>query len=238
MPVDGARVLIVEDDDEIARIVAAYLRREGYVVERAADGVSGLDLARSGGWDLILLDVMLPGLDGLEVCRRLRIDRIDVPIVFLTARGEEIDQVLGLGLGGDDYVVKPFLPAALVARVKAHLRRYSTQQGAPPGDSDWLRYPGLDIDLAGCEVSRNGRHVPLTAKEFELLRFMASHPGRVFTRAQLFREVWRENYLDDDNTVMVHVRRLREKVEDDPSSPRYVVTVRGLGYRFSPSTKG
>lgn len=233
MSEDGAQILIIEDDDEIASVVAAYLRREGYAVERVADGLRGLELARDARWSLILLDVMLPGLDGVEVCRRLRAERADLPIIFLTARGAETDQVLGLGIGGDDYVVKPFSPAALVARVKAQLRRYRMGQLLAPPDREVLRFPGREIDVAGAEVTCNGKHVPLTATEFELLRFLATHPGRVFTRGQLFRQVWREEYPGDGSTVIVHLHRLREKVEDNPSAPRYIVTVRGLGYRFN-----
>lgn len=233
---DETRVLVADDDDAIADIVATYLKREGATVVRAADGQQALELARLGGWSLILLDVMMPRLDGYEVCRRLRAESVDVPILFLTARGEEIDQVLGLGLGADDYIVKPFSGAALGARVKAHIRRYRELKGggtAREAETELLRFPGLEIDLAGCEVRVNGKSVSLTAKEFELLKFFASHKGRVFTRDQIFRNVWGEDYLADDNTVMVHIRRLREKIEPDPGSPTYVVTVRGLGYRFT-----
>jgi DNA-binding response OmpR family regulator len=227
------RVLVVEDDDEIASVVAAYLRREGYDVGRAADGPSGLAQARTGRWHLILLDVMLPGLNGIELCRRLRAERLQQPIVFLTARGEEADQVLGLGVGGDAYIIKPFLPAALVANVNAQLRRARMQQAAASSERHLLRFPGLEIDVAGCEVTRGGQHVSLTATEFELLRFLATHPGRVFTRDQLIRQVWHDEWAGDTNTVAVHIRRLREKIEDDPSNPGYVITVRGLGYRFT-----
>lgn len=232
---DETRILVADDDDAIADIVTTYLKREGATVVRAADGQQALELARLGGWSLILLDVMMPRLDGYEVCRRLRAESVDVPILFLTARGEEIDQVLGLGLGADDYIVKPFSGAALGARVKAHIRRYRELKGggtdAKPAEI--LRFPGLEIDLAACEVRVQGHSASLTAKEFELLKFFASHKGRVFTRDQIFRNVWGEHYLADDNTVMVHIRRLREKIEPDPASPTYVVTVRGLGYRFT-----
>lgn len=231
---DPVRILVVDDDDAIADILATYLRREGWLVERAATGSAALAAARAGGWHLMLLDVMLPGVDGFEVCRTLRAEGIDLPILFLTARGEEVDQVLGLGLGADDYIAKPFGGAALVARVKAHLRRYRELKGggAAP-EPEVLRFPGLEIDLAGCRVYRDSRPVSVTAREFELLRFLASRPGRVFTREQIFEGVWGETYLGDDNTVMVHIRRLREKIEPDPAAPRYVVTVRGLGYRFA-----
>lgn len=231
---DDARILVADDDDSIADIVATYLKREGATVMRAADGMQALEQARMGGWSLILLDVMMPRLDGFEVCRRLRAESIDVPILFLTARGEEIDQVLGLGLGADDYIVKPFGGAALTARVKAHIRRYRELKGATTAaEVERLNFPGLEIDLAGCAVRARGHGVNLTAKEFELLKFFATHKGRVFTRDQIFRNVWGEDYLADDNTVMVHVRRLREKIEPDAANPTYVITVRGLGYRFT-----
>lgn len=230
----GGRVLVVDDDDAIADIVAAYLRREGLESARAADGPAALELGLAGGWDLILLDVMLPGLDGFEVCRQLRARGVTIPVLFVTARTEEVDQVLGLGLGGDDYIMKPFSGATLVARVKAHLRRFRALSGAAaPEAAEVLRFSGLTVDLAACEVRRDGQVAALTAREFELLRFLATHRGRVLTREQIFRNVWGEEYLGDDNTVMVHIRRLREKIEADPAEPRYVVTVRGLGYRFT-----
>lgn len=228
------RILIVDDDDTIADIMATYLRREAMQTARAADGPGALAMARQGGWSLILLDVMLPELDGFEVCRKLRALGIDVPILFVTARTEEIDQVLGLGLGADDYIMKPFSGAALVARVKAHLRRYRElkENDRAPAPAELLRFPGLTIDTAACEVRRDGQVVPLTAKEFDLLRYLAVNRGRVLTRDQLFRHVWGEENFGDDNTVAVHIRRLREKLEADPAEPRWVVTVRGIGYRF------
>lgn len=231
---DETRILVADDDNDIAEIIATYLKREGALIVRAADGMQALEQARLGGWSLILLDVMMPRLDGYEVCRRLRAEGVDVPILFLTARGEEIDQVLGLGLGADDYIVKPFGGAALTARVKAHIRRYRELKGATAAAPvELLRFPGLEIDLAACIVMAGGKSANLTAKEFELLKFFAGHKGRVLTRDQLFRNVWGEEYLADDNTVMVHIRRLREKIEPDPASPTYIITVRGLGYRFT-----
>lgn len=232
---DEIRILVADDDHDIAEIVSTYLKREGALVVRAADGQAALEQARLGGWSLILLDVMMPRMDGYEVCRRLRAEGVDVPILFLTARGEEIDQVLGLGLGADDYIVKPFGGAALTARVKAHIRRYRDLKGATTGAApvELLRFPGLEIDLAACTVMAGGKPTNLTAKEFELLKFFAGHKGRVLTRDQLFRNVWGEEYLADDNTVMVHIRRLREKIEPDPANPSYIITVRGLGYRFT-----
>lgn len=228
------QVLIVDDDDEIAGVVATYLKREAIQSGRAADGGEALSMALAGGWDLILLDVMLPIMDGFEVCRHLRLQGLDLPILFLTARGEEVDQVLGLGLGADDYIMKPFSGLALVARVKAHLRRYRELRHPQREPVDQpLRFSGLTIDPLACEVSRDGLPVTLTAREYELLLFLARHPGQVMTRGQIYRNVWGEAYYADDNTVMVHIRRLREKIEPDPAEPRYIQTVRGLGYRFA-----
>lgn len=230
-----SRILIVDDDDVIADAVAMYLRREGFEPGRAADGLEAVSMAKAESWSLVLLDVMLPGIDGFEVCRQLRTQGIDWPILFLTARGEEIDQVLGLGLGGDDYIMKPFSGAALMARVKAHLRRYRElkEQGTQKAGSEVLCCGDLTVDLAACEVRRDGRPVPLTAREYELLRYFVTHRGRVLTKGQIYSQVWGDEYLADENTVMVHIRRLREKIEADPSVPRHVLTVRGLGYRFS-----
>jgi DNA-binding response OmpR family regulator len=231
---DG-KVLIIEDDDAIASIIGTYLKKEGFQIERVDNGIDALKVASSGEWDLLLLDVMLPGLDGYEICMKLRTLRIDVPIIFLTARGEEVDQVLGLGLGADDYITKPFSGLALTARVKAHLRRYRELKGNQTNnETDVLRFSDLEIDLGACVVRREGREITLSAKEFELLRFLLSRPGQVFTKEQIFSNVWSDGYYNtDDNTVMVHIRRLREKIELAPSKPRYIITVRGLGYRFS-----
>ncbi|WP_160723248.1 response regulator transcription factor [Bacillus sp. USDA818B3_A] len=231
---DG-RVLIIEDDDAIASVIGTYLRKEGFQTEWIDNGHDALTAASSGEWDLILLDVMLPGLDGFEICMKLRTLRIDVPVIFLTARGEEVDQVLGLGLGADDYITKPFSGLALTARVKAHLRRYRELKGNQANnETDVLIFSDLEIDLGACVVRREGREITLSAKEYELLRFLISRPGQVFTKEQIFSNVWSDGYYtSDDNTVMVHIRRLREKIEADPSKPRYVITVRGLGYRFA-----
>lgn len=222
-------ILVVDDEPIVAEVLERYLRRESYVVHLASDGPSALELARSLDPALIVLDVMLPEIDGLEVCRRLRAES-NVPIILLTARSEETDRILGLGLGADDYVVKPFSPGELVARIKAVLRRTT----APVDDPYALRFDDLRILPRQRTVEVAGRPVDLTAKEFDLLHFLARHPGQVFTREQLLDRVWDYAYLGDANTVTVHIRRLREKIEPDPVRPRWVKTVWGVGYKFVP----
>ena len=224
------RILVVDDETIVTEVIERYLRREGYQVDVAADGQHGLDLARSLAPDLIVLDVMLPRLDGLEVCRRLRAES-NVPIILLTAKGEETDKILGLGLGADDYVVKPFSPGELVARVKAVSRR---TRAVPSAEAGALRFGELRILPRQRAVEVADRPIDLTAKEFDLLHFLASHPGQVFTREQLLDQVWDYEYVGDASTVTVHVRRLREKVEPDPVRPRWVKTVWGVGYKFAP----
>jgi DNA-binding response OmpR family regulator len=225
------RVLIVEDDQTVAEVVTRYLEREGFAVESVSDGHEALVRADAQLPDLVVLDIMLPGLDGLEVCRRLR-SRAPIPVVMLTARGSEEDRVVGLDLGADDYVAKPFSPRELTARVKAVLRR----AGSPLEDVDrpeTLEYDGLSIDVGAREARVHGVLATLTAREFELLAFLAHRPRQVFRRDQLLEHVWGYSY-GDTSTVTVHIRRLREKIEDDPSAPRHIATVWGVGYRFDP----
>jgi DNA-binding response OmpR family regulator len=227
-----ARVLVVEDDPTVAEVVTRYLEREGFVVESVGDGNEALARADEQLPDLVVLDIMLPGLDGLEVCRRLR-SRAPIPVVMLTARGTEEDRVLGLDLGADDYVSKPFSPRELTARVKAVLRRAA---GSSLGDLDraeTVEYDGLRIDLGAREARVRGELATLTAREFELLAFLARRPRQVFRRDELLEHVWGYTY-GDTSTVTVHIRRLREKIEDDPSEPRRIATVWGVGYRFDP----
>ena len=224
------RILIVEDEATVAEVVGRYLERDGYRVRCVADGAKAVPVASEFQPDLVVLDVMLPNRDGLEICRELRA-RGTTPIIMLTARGEETDKILGLGLGADDYVTKPFSPGELVARVKAVLRRTSGA-GALAGAHEVIHAGDLEVDTAAHRVTRGGATIDLTAKEFDLLAHMAAHPGRVFTREQLLRDVWGYDFFGDDSTVTVHVRRLREKVEPDPAKPRYVTTVWGVGYRF------
>jgi DNA-binding response OmpR family regulator len=223
-----ATVLVVDDEPIVRQVVATYLRREGHPTLEAADGPTALDLIERSDPGLIVLDVMLPGIDGLELCRTIR-RRSDTPVIMRTARGEEADRIVGLDLGADDYVTKPFSPRELVARVRSVLRR------SPARGATGLIVAGrLAIDVGAHEVTLDGVPVQLTVKEFDLLAFLAAHPRLVFSRAQLMDRVWGYEAAFDTGTVTVHVRRLREKIEDDPSSPRHVQTVWGVGYRFVP----
>lgn len=226
-----AKVLVVEDEPAIADVVSRYLRRAGYATAVAGTGHEALGRAEAAGADVVVLDLMLPDIDGLEVMRRLRRDgRRRGAIILLTARGEESDRIIGLRLGADDYIVKPFSPAELVARVDAVLRRITpVPEHEPP-----LRFDGLAIDPAGRTAALDGRPIELTLLEFELLLFLARHPGQAFTRDQLIDHVWRYSFYTDTSTVTVHIRRLRAKLELDPSRPRFIETVWGIGYRFAP----
>jgi DNA-binding response OmpR family regulator len=221
------RVLVAEDDPTVAEVVAMYLQRDGHEVEWVADGVTALNRARSMPPDLVILDILLPGLDGLEVCRRIR-ERAPTPVVMLTALGEETDRVLGLELGADDYVTKPFSPRELALRVRSVLRRAG---GAfAPGDGV-LRDGDLVVDLAAREATLAGTPLQLTVREFDLLAFLMRNPRQAFTKRQLLEHVWGWAF-GDVSTVTVHVRRLREKIEDEPVAPRRIVTVWGVGYRY------
>jgi DNA-binding response OmpR family regulator len=225
-------VLVVDDEPTIVEVVSRYLKRAGYETLAAADGPEALQVAEEGRPDLIVLDVMLPQLDGIEVMRRLH-ERpgSPVPVILLTARGEESDRLAGLRRGADDYVVKPFSPKELVARVDAVLRRVSppAQNEAPPIEVGPLR-----VDPAMRTVTLDGAEIALTQREFDLLAYLASHPGQVFSRDQLMEAVWDYPSFNDTSTVTVHVRRLRAKLSDDPSQPRFIETVWGVGYRLRP----
>ena len=223
------RVLVVDDERTVTEVVEKYLLREGFEVAVAGDGAEALRLARVWGPDLMILDLRLPGLDGLEVCRRLR-QHTRLPIIMLTSRSEETDRVVGLELGADDYVVKPFSPRELVARVKSVLRRASADPRQDAGGTLW--FDGVAINPLTRTVNINGAAVQLTAKEFDLLFHLALHRGQVFTRSQLMDQVWDYEYAADPSTVTVHIRRLREKVESDPVRPRLIKTVWGVGYKF------
>jgi len=223
-------ILVVDDERPLVELVGGYLEREGYRVVRAFDGPSALELARSELPDLVVLDLMLPGIDGLEVCRQLR-QFSDAYVIMLTARSEEIDRIVGLTVGADDYVTKPFSPRELVARVRARLRRPRNHTSAPPEAPVPLRLDDLTIDEAAHEVRRGGEPIALTPLEFSLLATLAGQPGRVFTRAQLIDLVWGRDFYGDEHVVDVHLSNLRKKIEPDPAEPRYIETVRGVGYR-------
>ncbi len=224
-------VLVVDDEPTIAEVVARYLERAGYRARIAGDGLGAIEAAVAQRPDLVVLDLMLPGIDGLEVMRRLReLDRTRIAVILLTAKGEESDRVIGLRLGADDYVVKPFSPAELVARVDAVLRRLDTS----PAQEAPLELSDMTIDPAARRVVVRGNEVQLTQREFDVLLFMARHPGQVFSRNQLMDAVWQYSFYTDTSTVTVHVRRLRAKIEEDPARPSRIETVWGVGYRFQP----
>ena len=232
-----ATILIVEDEQNINDILAFTFSKEGYKTLSAFDGTKGLEMALTENPDLILLDVMLPGMDGFEVCRKIR-DRSDVPIIMLTAREDEVDKVLGLELGADDYITKPYSVRELTARVKANLRRsvltadsLETKPAAP--DDSTIVSGDLTINVERYEVTKNGAVIDITLREFELLKFLAMQPDRIFSREKLLENVWGYEYYGDVRTVDVTVRRLREKIEDDPSLPKYIITKRGVGYYFN-----
>ncbi|MEZ5649629.1 MAG: response regulator transcription factor [Burkholderiaceae bacterium] len=226
-------VLVVEDQKDIADLIAMHVGDLGLKVDCVGDGDSAYARASSGDYDLIVLDVMLPGRDGMDVVRSLRMDRNPVPVLMLTARSGEIDRVLGLELGADDYLPKPFSVPELQARVKALLRRSELLQQVPQETTEALRVHELEIDPVAREARLAGRPVPLTAKEFELLYHFARHPGRAFTRMQLLDAVWGTTFEGYEHNVNTHINRLRGKIETDPAHPRYVLTVRGVGYRFT-----
>lgn len=224
------KVLVVDDEESLAELVQGYLEREGFEVSIANTGEQALKLAKTVRPELVVLDVMLPGMDGVEVCRQIR-QFSDAYIIMLTARTEEIDKIVGLSMGADDYMTKPFSPRELVARIKAMLRRPRTV--STPDEAQGPQHFGdLAIDLTGYRVLKNQIEVVLTPIEFKLLATIASAPGRVFTREQLLERVWGQDYYGDDHVVDVHIASLRKKLEDDTSNPKWIKTVRGAGYRF------
>lgn len=226
-------ILVVDDEPSVVEVVSLYLRREGYSVRSAGDGQLALKALGEQTPSLIVLDLMLPKVDGIEILRQVRQHSGDVPVIMLTARGQETDRIYGLELGADDYVVKPFSPAELVARIRAVLRR--TQAGATPQDGGPLiKFDELEIDPPTRTVKVRGTAVELTATEFNLLEFMAEHPRQVFSRDKLLDSVWGYNEYVDPSTVTVHIRRLREKIEIDPGKPKCLLTVWGVGYKFDP----
>lgn len=226
-----AKILIVEDDEAIAGLEEDYLAAEGYETETAHDGEEGLRKALGGDYDLMLLDVMLPKMDGFELLERVRYEK-DIPILLVTARKEDIDKIKGLGLGADDYVTKPFSPGELMARVKAHLSRYSRLVGVADLEKDALKIRGLRLERKTKRVFVNGEEKRLTVREYELLHFFMTHPNKTYSKQDLFREVWGSEDVGDVATVPVHVNKLREKIEVDRDNPQYIETVWGVGYRL------
>lgn len=227
-----SRILVVDDEDAILELIRFNLEKEGFQVDTAADGEEALEQVRTGKPDLVVLDWMLPGLDGLEICRRIRRNpaTADLPVIMLTARGEEVDKILGLELGANDYVTKPFSPRELAARVKAHLRARQKQGEREAGRE--LRLGSLYLDADRYLVQKDGQTLALPPKEFELLFLLASNPGRVYRREDILNKIWGYDYPADTRTVDVHIRYLRQKVEDDANNPSLLLTVRGVGYKF------
>ncbi|HDR7785341.1 response regulator transcription factor [Bacillus sp. FSL M8-0063] len=226
------RILIADDDKEIRNLLKIYLERELYMVDTAVNGEEALQLFNQNNYNLVILDLMMPKVDGIEVCRKLR-DKTNVPILMLTAKDHKIDKILGLSIGADDYITKPFSIHEVVARVKALMRRFLVLgSNTTAQEKTLLAFKGLTIDLNTYTVHTNKEEISLTGKELELLKFFTSNPGQVFTKTQLFRNVWDDNYIEDDNTVMVHIRKLRKKIEINPSNPKFIQTVWGIGYKF------
>lgn len=227
-----AKILVVDDEEPIQELLRFNLEKEGYIVRVAKDGQEALQDVENDQPDLLVLDLMLPGMDGLEVCRKLRSNPKfqQIPIIMLTAKGEEFDKVLGLELGADDYMTKPFSPRELLARIKARLRRPNSQE--EDADARVIIRGELRVDVTGFRVHVRGEETELTPKEFELLRVLVAHPGKVYSRDELLERIWGYEYDGDTRTVDVHVRHLRQKVERDPSNPEYIETLRGIGYRF------
>ncbi len=229
-------ILIIEDEQNIVDILKFNLKKEGFETLEAYDGATGLELALTANPNLILLDVMLPQMDGYEMCRKIREERSQVPIIMLTAREEELDKVLGLELGADDYMTKPFSMRELTARVKANLRRVappSKDKSQPVQSSNLIVSGELTINIERYEAIKNKKVLDITLREFELLKFLATQPDKIFSREKLLENVWGYEYYGDVRTVDVTVRRLREKIEDDPSLPKYIITKRGIGYYFN-----
>lgn len=226
-----SKILIVEDEEAIADLEKDYLELSGFEVEVANEGTLGLEKALSGEYDLFILDLMLPGVDGFEICRKIR-DEKNIPIIMVSAKKDDIDKIRGLGLGADDYMTKPFSPSELVARVKAHLARYDRLIGSAAEKNKIIEIRGLKIDTTARRVWVNGEEKTFTTKEFDLLAFLAAHPNHVYTKDDLFREIWDMESVGDIATVTVHIKKIREKIELDTSNPQYIETIWGVGYRF------
>ncbi|MBQ7972664.1 MAG: response regulator transcription factor [Lachnospiraceae bacterium] len=226
-----SKILIIEDEQAIAELERDYLEVNGYEVTVCNDGEEGAALALEGDYNLIILDLMLPGIDGYEACRRIR-EQKEIPIIMVSAKKEDLDKIYGLGMGADDYMTKPFSPSELVARVKAHLARYDRLMGQKKTNNEVVEIRGLRIDKTARRAFVDGEEKILTTKEFDLLTFLAQHPNRVFSKEELFREIWDMESVGDIATVTVHIKKIREKVEPDSQKPQFIETIWGVGYRF------
>ena len=226
-----ARILIIEDEMAIAELERDYLELSGYEVTIAEDGLKGKQAALEGNFNLVILDLMLPGSDGFEICKAIR-EAKDIPILMVSAKKDEVDKIRGLGLGADDYMTKPFSPSELVARVKAHLQRYERLVGSGVRENKTVETRGLRIDKTARRVFVNGEEKAFTTKEFDLLTYLAENPNRVFTKDELFRAIWDMDSVGDIATVTVHIKKVREKIETDTANPQYIETIWGVGYRF------
>ena len=226
-----SKILIVEDEETIADLEKDYLELSGFQVEVATDGETGLKRAMEGDFDLFIMDLMMPGVDGFDICRQIRSEK-NTPIIMVSAKKDDIDKIRGLGLGADDYMTKPFSPSELVARVKAHLARYERLIGTGVQENDIIEIRGLKIDKTARRVWVNGEEKNFTTKEFDLLTFLAQNPNRVFTKDELFKEIWDMESIGDIATVTVHIKKIREKIEFNTAKPQYIETIWGVGYRF------
>ena len=226
-----SKILIVEDEEAIADLEKDYLELSDFEVTIENTGDKGLETALSGDFDLVILDLMLPGIDGFEVCKRIREEK-NIPIIMVSAKKDDVDKIRGLGLGADDYMTKPFSPSELVARVKAHMARYDRLVGSNSKSNDVVEIRGLRIDKTARRVYVDGEEKSFTNKEFDLLTFLAENPNHVFTKDELFREIWDMDSIGDIATVTVHIKKIREKIEEDNSNPKYIETIWGVGYRF------
>ncbi|HHY91057.1 MAG TPA: response regulator transcription factor [Clostridiales bacterium] len=228
------KILIIDDELEINELIKSYLEKEDFQTSSAYNGRQALEMVRQEKPDLIILDIMLPDIDGIELCLDLR-KHSDAPILFLSCKSEELDKILALSVGGDDYVTKPFLPGELVARVKAHLRR-NRLLATPKKNNSIIKYPGLEVNLESHEVWVNQEPVNLSAKEFEILSLLIKNPKRIFSMEQLYQMVWKSESLEGDSrTIMVYISNLRKKIEPDPANPKYIINIRGVGYKFNSS---
>ena len=228
----GEKILVVDDETEISELIALYLSKNGYSVITAYTGYSALDLVAKHNPDLVVLDIFLPDIDGLELCQEIR-KKSDAPVIFLSCKSEETDKILGLAVGGDDYITKPFSPGELIARIKAHLRRNRISSVKKEQKSDTIEYPGIIIDFLSHSVIVDDKSVALSSKEFEILAILVQNPNVLFSLGQIYDSIWGVDNFGDTRTVMVHMSNLRKKIEADPANPKFILTIKGVGYKFN-----